>query len=117
MRMFSRLIKWIQARPRRRDAVAVVVIVAATAAFTCRSPARCESAPFGARRGPLRIGVLEGGTLQALDSQELKCEVRVGYQGAKILKIIDEGYQITESDVRAHKVLVELDSSELQKQL
>ena len=55
--------------------------------------------------------------MQALDSQELKCEVRVGYQGTKILKIVDEGYLVTDDDVKTGKVLVELDSSELQKQL
>jgi multidrug resistance efflux pump len=72
---------------------------------------------FTARRGPLEINVLEGGSLQALESQEAKCEVRVGYQGTKILKIVEEGYQVTEDDLRTNKVLVELDSSDLQKQI
>ncbi|MEK7707023.1 MAG: efflux RND transporter periplasmic adaptor subunit [Verrucomicrobiota bacterium] len=69
------------------------------------------------RRGPLEITVLEGGSLQALESQESKCEVRVGYQGTKILKIVEEGYLVTEEDVKTNKVLVELDSSELEKQI
>ena len=60
---------------------------------------------------------MEGGSLQALESQEAKCEVRVGYQGTKILKIVEEGYLVTEDDVKAGKVLVELDSSDLQKQI
>lgn len=72
---------------------------------------------FTARRGPLDITVLEGGSLQALEFQELKCEVRVGYQGTKILKIVDEGYLVTEADVKNGKVLCELDSSDLQKQI
>ena len=72
---------------------------------------------FVARRGPLQITVLEGGSMQAVDSQEIKCEVRVGYQGTKILKIVEEGYQVTDDDVKNGKVLVELDSSDLQKQL
>ena len=72
---------------------------------------------FAARRGPLEITVLEGGSLQALESQEIKCEVRVGYQGTKILKIVEEGYFVTEDDVRTNKVLVELDSSDLEKQI
>src|SRR6266850_443915 len=76
-----------------------------------------DSSTFSARRGPLNITVLEGGSIQALESQEIKCEVRVGYQGTKILKIVEEGYQVTEDDVRTNKVLVELDSSELQKQI
>jgi multidrug resistance efflux pump len=71
---------------------------------------------FIARRGPLEITVLEGGSIEALESQDVKCEVR-GYQGVKILKIVEEGYQVTEEDVRTNKVLVELDSSELKKQI
>ncbi len=75
-----------------------------------------ETASGQVRRGSLDITVLEGGSVQALESQEIKCEVRVGYQGTKILKIIDEGYQVSEDDVRTNKVLVELDSTELEKQ-
>jgi RND family efflux transporter MFP subunit len=41
----------------------------------------------------------------------------VGYQGTKILKIVDEGYFVTEEDVRTNKVLCELDGSDLQKQI
>ncbi len=67
-----------------------------------------------ARRGPLEINVLQGGALEALESQAVKCEVR-GYQGVKILRIVEEGYQVTEEDLRTNKVLVELDSSELTK--
>ena len=74
------------------------------------------SAMFTVRRGPLEINVLEGGSAEALESQDFKCEVR-GYQGVKILKIVEEGYQVTEDDVRTNKVLVELDSSELKKLL
>lgn len=71
---------------------------------------------FAARKGPLDITVLEGGSIQALESQEIKCEARVGYQGTKILKIVEEGYLVTEEDIRTNKVLVELDASELDKQ-
>jgi len=76
-----------------------------------------NSPVFAARRGPLEISVLEGGSLQALESQQIKCEVRVGYQGTKILRIVEEGYLVTDEDVRTNKVLVELDSSDLQKQI
>ncbi len=79
-----------------------------------RPKAMVRSAIFAARRGPLEINVLQGGALEALESQAVKCEVR-GYQGVKILKIVEEGYQVTEEDVRTNKVLVELDSSELTK--
>jgi multidrug resistance efflux pump len=76
-----------------------------------------EIASFTVRRGPLDITVMEGGSVRAVDSQEIKCEVRVGYQGLKILKIVDEGYEVTSEDIRTNKVLVELDSSDLKKQI
>ena len=76
-----------------------------------------QAAAFTTRKGPLNITVLEGGSVRAVESQEVKCEVRVGYQGIKILKIVDEGYEVTEDDIKTNKVLVELDSSDLQKQI
>ena len=76
-----------------------------------------EIASFTVRQGPLDITVMEGGSVRAVESQEIKCEVRVGYQGLKILKIVDEGYEVTSEDIRTNKVLVELDSSELKKQI
>ncbi len=71
---------------------------------------------FEARRGPLTISVIQGGSIEALESQEIRSEVR-GYQGTKILKIVEEGYLVTEEDVRTNRVLVELDSSELKQRL
>jgi len=76
-----------------------------------------QAAVFTTRKGPLNITVLEGGSVRAVESQEVKCEVKIGYQGIKILKIVDEGYEVTEEDIRTNKVLVELDSSDLQKQI
>ena len=114
----SNLLASLKTQPRWRIGAAAVLAVA-LGLLWLRSgggPAT-RGATFAARRGPLDITVLEGGSIQALQSQELKCEVRVGYQGTKILKIIDEGYQVTEQDVRTNKVLVELDSSDLEKQL
>jgi len=72
---------------------------------------------FAVSRGPLAINVIEGGSIEALESQDIKCEVRGSYQGVKILKIVDEGYQVTPEDVLTNKVLVELDSSEIEKEL
>ncbi|HMJ89134.1 MAG TPA: HlyD family efflux transporter periplasmic adaptor subunit [Candidatus Acidoferrum sp.] len=99
--------------------IAVVAIAAGAALFfaTRKTAETNDAATFTARRGPLQITVLEGGSMQAVDSQEIKCEVRVGYQGTKVLKIVEEGYNITDEDVKTGKVLVELDSSDLQKQL
>lgn len=74
------------------------------------------SPTFTAKRGNLDITVLEGGSVEALESQEIRSEVK-GYQGTKILAIVEEGYRVTEEDVANKKILVELDSSELDDKL
>lgn len=101
-----------------RWGIALAVIIAGGAAYQrwSRPEHNGPVATFTARRGPLEINVLQGGAIEALESQAVKCEVR-GYQGVKILKIVEEGYQVTDADVRTNKVLAELDSSELQKQI
>lgn len=105
-------------QPRwRLIAIGAVLVVGGIWWFKGEKGSTAKALTFTARRGPLEITVLEGGSLQALESQEIKCEVRVGYQGTKILKIVEEGYFVTEDDVRTNKVLCELDSSELQKQI
>jgi len=71
---------------------------------------------YTVKRGPLDVKVLEGGNIESLDSQEIKSEV-AGWQGVKILQIVEEGYDITEEDIENEKLLVELDSSEFQKEL
>jgi multidrug efflux pump subunit AcrA (membrane-fusion protein) len=115
--MAIRPLEFLRQQPRWRLIVAVLAIGVAVFLFTRRTGGTSEAATFVARRGPLQITVLEGGSMQAVDSQEIKCEVRVGYQGTKILKIVEEGYLVTDEDVKTNKVLVELDSSELQKLL
>ena len=75
-----------------------------------------EYTTFTVRQGPLDIKVLEGGNLEALENQEVKSQVK-GWQGTKILSIVDEGIFITEEEVANKKVLVELDSSELNDKL
>jgi len=75
-------------------------------------PPKVESSgtTFEARQGPLEVTVVSGGSVEAKDSLEVKCEV----QGAtKILKIVDEGYFVTPEDVELGKVLVELDTKDL----
>jgi len=108
---------FIKTQPRWRIAAVLLILALAGVWFKGGVKSAAGGASFVARRGPLAISVLEGGSIQALESQEIKCEVRVGYQGTKILKIVEEGYQVTEDDVKTNKVLVELDSSELQKQI
>src|ERR1041385_3637980 len=113
----NKLLTSIKRQPRWRIAGVLLILVLAALWFRGSGKSASNGATFTARRGPLDISVLEGGSVQALESQEIKCEVRVGYQGTKILKIVEEGYQVTEEDVKTNKVLVELDSSELQKQI
>lgn len=71
-----------------------------------------ESITFQARRGDLDITVLEGGSLEALQSQEIRSRVK-GREGVKILNIVEEGYRVTTEDVAAGKILVELDKAQL----
>jgi len=70
------------------------------------------SITFEARRGNLDITVLEGGALEALQSQEIRSQVK-GREGVKILSIVEEGYRVTPEDVAAGKILVELDQAQL----
>jgi Membrane-fusion protein len=97
--------------------IGAALVVAVTLWLRIGGAKEGQAALFTARKGPLNITVLEGGSVRAVESQEVKCEVKIGYQGIKILKIVDEGYEVTEDDIRTNKVLVELDSSDLQKQI
>ena len=114
----SDIFAWFKRWPLWRWVVIGAVLAIVCALWWHNSGSKSgETAAFTARRGPLNITVLEGGSIRAVDSQEVKCEVRVGYQGIKILKIVEEGYEVIEDDIRTNKVLVELDSSDLQKQI
>lgn len=68
------------------------------------------------QNGDMVIDVLEGGNIQALNYLEFRNEVKAK-SGIKILEIIDEGYMVTEEDVANQKVLVRLDTSELEEEL
>src|SRR2546425_12841827 len=113
----TKLSAFVRRQPRWRIGAVLLILALAVVWLKGGGKSANNGAMFTARHGPLDISVLEGGSIQALESQEIKCEVRVGYQGTKILKIVEEGYQVTEDDVKTNKVLVELDSSELQKQI
>ncbi|HBX99351.1 MAG TPA: hypothetical protein DEG93_03225, partial [Gammaproteobacteria bacterium] len=58
------------------------------------------------------ITVLEGGALEALQSQEIRSRIK-GREGVKILNIVEEGYQVSPEDVDAGLILVELDKAQL----
>lgn len=67
-------------------------------------------------RGNLEVVVLEGGNVKALESLELKSQVETR-EGAKILSIVDEGYEVTPADVEAKKVLIKLDPTEMKEKI
>lgn len=118
MASITNVLTFIRRQPRWRLVVVSLLLLGGGLWWWRGSRSDTSHLPmFAARRGSLEITVLEGGSLKALESQEIKCEVRVGYQGTKILRIVEEGYFVTEEDVRTNKVLCELDSSELQKQM
>jgi len=117
-KLLNKIVTFIRRQPRwRQITAAVIILLGGWWWWHSGGTAAAKIPTFASRRGPLEINVLEGGSLQALESQEVKCEVRVGYQGTKILRIVEEGYLVTEEDVKTNKVLVELDSSDLEKQI
>lgn len=70
------------------------------------------STTFATVRGDLKINVLQGGTIRALESQRVRSEVK-GWP--KIISIAEEGYRVTAEDVANGKILVELDRAELER--
>lgn len=94
-----------------RIAVIAAVLGGGYAIFHRHEAANQSGTTFAARRGPLQITVLEGGNLEAMEAQEIKSEV---HGQTKILFVVEEGYTVTQEDVDKGKVLVELDSKELQ---
>ena len=80
--------------------------------FNGGSPNVESTITFEARQGDLEITVLEGGALEALQSQEIRSRIK-GREGVKILNIVEEGYQVSSEDVDAGLILVELDKAQL----
>jgi len=69
---------------------------------------------FTVGRGDLTISVTENGGIEALNSEDIKSEVE---GRTTIISLVDEGTMITAEDVNNGKVLVELDSSQIQEKL
>ena len=69
---------------------------------------------FPVRRDDLTITVTEGGSTRASQTIDIRSEV---YGEATIISLIPEGTYITQEDVNAGKLLVELDSSSLKERL
>ncbi|MDH4202117.1 MAG: HlyD family efflux transporter periplasmic adaptor subunit [Phycisphaerae bacterium] len=71
------------------------------------------------RRGDLVVTVTESGSIRAKDSIQYKCRVERGRGGGEItiLSVVPPGTYITQEDVDAGMVLVELDASTMEDQL
>jgi multidrug resistance efflux pump len=75
---------------------------------------------FTARRDNLTITVTEGGSIRAHKSIEYNCKVKRGYRESgtlTILSVVPAGTYVTQKDVDANMVLVQLDSSGFEEQL
>ena len=102
---------------RRLALVAVLGLGGAAAWWAMKPGAQAvESAPtWKIARGPLRISVTEGGSLQSLKSAV--DHLRGRRRPTKIVAIVPEGTSITAEDVANGRILVELDSSEIRNKL
>jgi len=69
---------------------------------------------YTVKRGSLLISVTESGDIKAINTEDIKSEVE---GKTTIISIVDEGTIITPNDVNTGKVLVELDSSDLEQKL
>jgi HlyD family secretion protein len=94
--------------------IGVVLIVIVWVVLARRGTDTTSGTTYTVRRGPLVISVLESGSVKALKSQQIKSEVE---GQTTIISLVPEGTIITDADVKAGKVLVELDSSDLRDRL
>ena len=112
----GRSFKWGLQHPRW-VAVAAGLGAVATLWSCCSGGSKSGNVTFTVKHAPLSITVPEQGSIKAVDSQEVKCEVQSGRDPLRIIRIVKEGYQVIEADIREKKVLVELDSSEVKRQI
>ena len=104
---------------------AVVVLAVVALLGSMRTPGSATSdkslSTFTVRRDNLTVKVTESGSIKARKSIDIKCEVEASMAGREggvtIISIVPEGSYITQEDVNAGKVLVELDSSNLTEQI
>ncbi len=75
-----------------------------------------DVATFEVKRGNMVVDVLVGGSIHALESLEIRSQIKLN-DGVKILEIIEEGYEVTPEDVKKGKVLVRLDPSTIEQRL
>jgi len=79
-----------------------------------RPPAAAAPALHSAAQGPLRVTVLESGSLEALKSTTIASQVE---GQAAIIYLVEEGTILTAEDVAQGRVIVKLDASELEERI
>jgi HlyD family secretion protein len=108
-------------KSKRMWAILIVAAVALTAVVLLGSIRKAGSAGSGTnmssfivRQDDLTISVAESGSIKARTSIDINCKVE---GQSTIISIVPEGIFITEEDVKNGKVLIELDSSNLEEQI
>lgn len=98
--------------------LAVLAVVLKLALTPGGGTSRSNSITVPVRRGPLEISVVAGGRVKAIQAQQVTCDVE-SWQGGgrKILMIVDEGRYVSQEDVDRGLVLVELDATDIKRQL
>ncbi len=103
--------------------IAVAVLVTGLVMAAIKRDAGLDTSSggtFTARRDNLTITVTEGGSIRAHKSIEYNCKVKRGYRESgtlTILSVVPAGTYVTQEDVDANMVLVQLDSSGFEEQL
>jgi RND family efflux transporter MFP subunit len=116
MRKLNEIIHFLRRQPRWLQGTAALVLGGLIWLIWPSEKNANHGAMFTAKRGNLEIKIVEGGSIAALEEQEIRSEVKGG-NGNKILKIVEEGYVVSEQDVKNGKVLVELDSADLKQRI
>lgn len=96
----------IRRRPWLFGAIGVALVLLAAALLKSGGTVARVSSSFEVRRGDFLISIVEGGTLEAVNEEAIRCEVE---GTARIIYIVPEGSTVKKGDL-----LVELDSSSTQ---
>ncbi len=117
----------VRKRIKRRWLIMLLIVVAVLVSGLVAAAIRRDSGidtssggTFTVRRENLTITVTEGGSIRAHKSIEYKCKVKRGYRDSgelAILSVVPAGSYVTQEDVDANMVLVQLDSSAFDEQL
>ena len=96
-----------------------IVIFLAGAGFIVRgkffkTQSQSKAVTYEVTRGELLITVTESGEVGAVKTKEIKSKVE---GRTAIVSVVDEGIFITDEDVKNGKILVELDSSDIEQKL